>query len=135
MEAKALISFKKNDIFEIAMPSCSVKLSIDKKTPEHEPSGPNSLELFLASLGGCIGVYAKSYLRRHSLEFKKLDIKVSAELSQDSPRRLINITVEVLVDNDLKEHKERFIRFINNCPVHHTIVHTGHIEIKVSQAQ
>ena len=72
MEQKVEIKFLENDKFEVVAVSSGAKLYADSKKEDYNPSGPNPLELFLSSLGACIGVFAKKYLNRHNLEFKEL---------------------------------------------------------------
>ncbi len=123
MQVKAEVKFLEGDKFDINIPFSNLDLYIDKRKEDHSPSGPNPLELFISALGGCIGVYAKSYLTRHNIEFNELKINVDAELSKDSPIRLVNISVSVGTDAQLGENKEVFLRFIKNCPIHNTILH------------
>ena len=123
MEVKAEVKFLEGDKFDINIPFSNLDLYIDRRKEDHSPSGPNSLELFISSLGGCIGVYAKSYLTRHHIEFKELKVNAGAELSHDTPLRLVNIKVSVSTDADLGENKEVFLRFIKNCPIHNTLLH------------
>jgi uncharacterized OsmC-like protein len=68
----------------------------------------------------------------HAIEFKELEIKAMAEFSQSSPARLVNIKVELHTDADLKDKREVFLRFIHNCPIHNTIVHTKEININIA---
>ncbi len=87
------------------------------------------LELFLSSLSGCVGVYAKKYLSRHQIEFRKLIVKASADFTIESPARLVNLKLKVITDAELGDKKEVFLRFIENCPVHNTLLHTKEVEI------
>jgi uncharacterized OsmC-like protein len=123
MEVKAEVKFLQGDKFDINIPFSNLDLYIDKRKEDHSPSGPNPLELFISALGGCIGVYAKSYLTRHQIEFSELKVNVDAELSKDSPIRLVNIKVKVSTDADLGQNREVFLRFIKNCPIHNTILY------------
>ena len=123
MEVKAEVKFLEGDKFDINIPFSNLDLYIDKRKENHSPSGPNSLELFISSLGGCIGVYAKSYLTRHHIEFNELKVSVNAELSKNTPLRLVNIKVRVSTDTDLGDNREVFLRFIKNCPIHNTILY------------
>ena len=131
MEVKAEVKFLEGDKFDINIPFSNLDLYIDKRKEDHSPSGPNALELFISALGGCIGVYAKSYLTRHHIEFNELGVKVNAELSKNTPLRLVNIKVSVSIDGDLGDNREVFMRFIKNCPIHNTILHTKEVSISL----
>jgi uncharacterized OsmC-like protein len=132
MPIEALVKYSHDDVFEVDAPDSAVKLYIDKRTENHSAEGSNPLEMFLASVGGCVGVYAKRYLSRHEIPFKKLNIHVKAELSQDPPMRLSMIHVQVETDARLDDKKDVFERFIRNCPVHNTLLHTKEVTIQVS---
>ncbi|MBP7088069.1 MAG: OsmC family protein [Candidatus Omnitrophica bacterium] len=133
METRAEVKFIQEDKFQIKTYPSETTLFIDKMKEAYLPQGPNSLELFLSALGGCIGVYAKMYLLRHQIAFKELNIKVSAELSKESPIQLVNLRANVYTDAQLGEKKDIFLRFIKNCPVHNTILNTQEIEISLSR--
>lgn len=110
--------------------SSGAKLCMDSN--KEKPSGPNPLEVFLSGLASCVCVYARKYLAQHSIEFKKLHIEASAELSKDSPTRLVDIKINARTDANLSaEEKEIFLRFMKNCPIHNTIIHTQEININL----
>ncbi len=131
MQVTVNVAWQNDHAFRVQLENSQKAFVIDKKTEDHVPSGPNSLEVFLSSLGGCIGIYAVNYLKRHNVPFKELKVKSFAEFGKSSPQRLTDITVRVLTDADLKDKKDVFLRFIHNCPVHHTLLHTDSITIEV----
>ena len=97
---------------------------------KEKTNGPNPLELFIGSLASCVCVYAKKYLTQHSIEFKELQVSANAEFSKDSPTRLVNIKIKALTDAKLsKTEREVLLRFMKNCPIHNTVIHTENIEI------
>lgn len=131
MQVTANIEWENESRFGIRTESFPDTFFIDKKTEDHQPAGPNSLELLLSSLGGCIGVYAKRYLARHNVPFKELKVRAAAEFGKGSPQRLTDIKVEVFTDADLGDKKDVFMRFIRNCPIHHTLLATDSVSIEV----
>jgi len=131
MEIKASVNFLEDDLFKIENQSLSPNLYIDKPKDDYMPKGPNSLEMFLSALGGCVGVFAKRYLTRHKIEFKKLNVEVRAELSKESPLRLSQIKVKIDTDADLGDKKEIFEKFVQGCPVHNTLLHTKDVDISL----
>jgi uncharacterized OsmC-like protein len=126
-----VVSYVDQDKFNIHIPSIDKELFVDKGTDDHEPVGPNPLELFLSSLGSCLGVYAKLYLTRHDINFNELKIDVNAEFSTESPARLIDIKAKVFTDAELGGQEEVFARFVKQCPIHNTILHTDKVDIEV----
>jgi uncharacterized OsmC-like protein len=131
METKVEIAFLKEDIFQIKTEASGATLYVDKKKENDQALGPNPLELFLSALAGCIAVYAKRYLDMHAIKYSKINIKANANFSQSSPVRLADIKVEVHTDADLGDKREVFLRFIHNCPVHNTILHTKEVDIEL----
>lgn len=133
MEIKVAVTFLAEDTFEVTTSVPGVKIYVDKKKETGISAGPNPLELFLSSLGGCIGVYAKNYLTRHAIVFKRLNIAVNADLSEDNPLRLVRIKVRIDTDADLQDKTDVFLKFAHNCPVHNTILNTKEVEIQLAE--
>ena len=131
MQVQVSTTFIGEDKFEVTTPVPGVKIYVDKKKETGVPAGQNPLELFLSALSGCIGVYAKNYLARHEITFKKLKIQASAELSEDHPIRLVNIKARIETDADLKDKKDVFLKFVHNCPVHNTVLNTKEVDIQL----
>jgi len=131
MNQRVEVKFLEKDKFEVRAISSETTIYVDKKEPGLAPAGPNPLELFLSSLASCSGVFAKRYLERHNLEFKELRIEVEAEFTTETPMRLTKIKTKVYTDADLGNKREVFLRFIEGCPIHNTILHTERIDIEL----
>ena len=125
------VDFLNDYNFKVNCDKSGKSLFIDSVKEDKSGLGPSPVELFLSSLAGCIGVFAKAYLTRHSISFTKLNIKAKAAVSADSPRRLVNIEVLVDTDADIKDKKDVFLRFIEGCPIHNTVCNGGHINISL----
>ncbi|MBN3040033.1 MAG: OsmC family protein [Candidatus Omnitrophica bacterium] len=132
MRISSKVVFLGDDLFQARLEYSDVVIHIDKKKKEIKAKGPNSLEMFLSAVGGCIGAFAERYLRRHDIHFSKLVIEVSADLAKDAPLRLVNIRTVVDTDADLGDKKEIFKKFISNCPVHNTLLHTKEMSIDIA---
>lgn len=131
MNQRAEVKFLEKDKFEIKTYPSEVQIYADKKEADSTPAGPNPLELFLSSLASCIGVFAKRYLERHKIEFKDLRIEAQAEFTTEAPMRLIKIEAKVYTDADLGDKEAVFLRFIEGCPIHNTILHTDNIDLQL----
>jgi uncharacterized OsmC-like protein len=132
MNTEIAVNFLENDKFEVVTNTSGITFYVDKQQDNYVPCGPNALELFLSSLGACIGVYAKRYFRRHAISFNECNIIVNAELSGESPLRLVDIKVRIQTDGQLSGNTEHFLRFIRACPIHNTIVATKDIDIEIA---
>ncbi len=130
MEVFTDINFIEKNKFQVNT-SSGTEIYCDIKKDNHQPSGPNSLELFLSSLGCCIGVYAKLCLIKHKIDFTQLKIRAKGELSSKPPLRLVNLGVEIKTDAQLKDKKDLFLRYVHNCPIHNTLMRSSNIEIKL----
>ncbi|MDD4294606.1 MAG: OsmC family protein [Candidatus Omnitrophica bacterium] len=120
-----------NDVYEVGTSPSGVTFYIDKKKDGVTPEGPNPLELFLSSLAGCIAMFAKNYFSMNDLEYSELKVRSFARLSDDSPKRLVDIKVKIITDADVSGKKEVFYRFIENCIVHNTIIKTECVDIEL----
>jgi len=90
-------------------------------------------DTLLASLGSCVGVYIRKYAEGARLTLGKFKIKVSAELSKESPVcfRSINVAID-LEDADLDERRKKaLLEFIKNCPVHNTLKAYPEVQISI----
>ncbi len=89
-------------------------------------------ELFLASLGTCMGYYAVEYLKARDLSTDGLEVRVSAAKG-GKPVRIATIQVSVSVpgvDSD-DRYREGLKRAVERCLVHNTLVALPHIEVEV----
>ena len=131
MQIKVNVEHKEKHLFCVNLENSQSSFYIDKKEEGYTPKGGNSLEVFLSALAGCIGVYANNYISRHNISCSYLKVDAKADFITASPARLENIVVEVDTDAQIGDKKEVFMRFMHNCPIHNTILHAGHVDIKL----
>ncbi len=125
MEVKVEIKLKNDGVFEANTSKVCFSIARDKEDLA------NPLEVFLSALGACLGIYALRYFKLHNIAFKSLKINLSAELSLEPPLRLTNIKARIFTDAHLEPNREVFLRFVSNCPIHNTILHTKEVEISL----
>lgn len=99
-------------------------------------------EVFLASLGACKLVVAKSFAKKHKINLKAVDITVEGEIdpkgfSQQDPEAKVGFstlrTIFNIEADNTKEEIDNFIQFIeNHCPVQDTIVNQPEFETVVN---
>lgn len=83
--------------------------------------GPTPPELFIASLGSCVGAFVAQYCERSGLDTEDLTIDVSYE-KVDDPTRLTDLKVTINLPHANCERKRDAIeRVAAHCPVHETI--------------
>lgn len=111
----------------------TVKVGESEFAIDAKGKGVTPLDVLLAGLGSCIGVYIRKYAEGAKIELNNFQINVSGELSAQ-PLSFKNI----IVDIDLKNfplddrRKEALLRFIKNCPAHNTLKGNPEIEFKLA---
>jgi len=93
--------------------------------------GMNPLEVFLASLGACIGFYAKNYCKNANIDTAGLQVKVNSQLSQDSPKSFKEIQVKIELSKDIGNRKDALLSFVKNCPVHNTLNSSPKVDLSI----
>ena len=78
-------------------------------------------ELYLASLGACIGVYAGSYCRNHSLKYEGMVIRITSEIVED-PRRMGKLHARITLPEPVPEKLlPGLLATAKRCLIHNTI--------------
>jgi uncharacterized OsmC-like protein len=88
-------------------------------------------ELFLASVGTCIGYYVAEYCAARKLDCEDLEIRVSADLLH-APGRLDNIRVDVNLSVELeKDRLDAVIRTALHCTISNTLHYPQEVQVQV----
>lgn len=88
-------------------------------------------ELFIASLGICIGAYAVRFCNRHNLPTTGLKVSLDWTVVKD-PWRIGTIKAEVHYPHDIPEtEKKGLLRMADACFVHESIVHPPEIVVEL----
>lgn len=80
-------------------------------------------QLFIVSIGSCVGAMVMDYCQRHELDASGMIIDVDFEKA-DKPTRLTNLAVRVRLPHaNLDDERTKTIlqRVAEHCPVHETI--------------
>ncbi len=80
-------------------------------------------QLFIISLGSCVGAFVAKYAEEHGMNTEGLSVDVDFEKT-DHPTRLTNIKVRIKIPNaDCSEEckREALLKVAEHCPVHETI--------------
>lgn len=93
--------------------------------------GPTPVELFLASLGSCAGVYAAAYCQAREIDPSGLEIRVEAEKVKG---RLGSIKILVQMPPHLAEKDRKGIQqAVDRCLVKNTLLHPPEIETEFTE--
>jgi uncharacterized OsmC-like protein len=105
-------------------------------TDQHQAEGGadqamTPAELFIASLGTCIGVYAVRFCKRHNLPTEGMKVFLDWSNAKD-PVRIGSIKAELHYPHNIPEtEKKGLLRMAEACFVHETILHKPEIVIEL----
>jgi putative redox protein len=109
------------------------KITIDQP-PDNggEDRGPTPTELFISSLGSCIGVYVQGFCKRGGVPYEGMELKVSFEKAED-PYRISKIIVDVIMPEKVtEERKKAILKVAGHCLIHNTIANHPEVTINLS---
>lgn len=97
-----------------------------------EDRGPTPPQLFIASLGSCIGAFVAHYCELKDIDARELSVDISFDKAEN-PTRLTNLQVEVnLPHGDCENREKAMLRVAEHCPVHETINTLDGISFKIN---
>lgn len=83
--------------------------------------GPMPPQLFVASLGSCIGAFVAQYCEKNGIDTEGMAVDMTFEKASD-PTRLVNLEATVKLPNrDCGKRVKAIERVAEHCPVHATI--------------
>jgi putative redox protein len=106
------------------------------RTDQHAAEGGTDkamtpAELFVASLGTCIGVYAARFCKRHNLPTEGMKVLLDWTVVKD-PWRIGSIKAELHYPHAIaEEEKKGLLRMAEACFVHETILHKPEIVVEL----
>jgi uncharacterized OsmC-like protein len=98
------------------------RLLLDQPVEEGgQDKGMTPVEIFIASLGGCIGYFAAKFCQRHTIPM--VGLKITAEWDYaERPHRVGTITVHVDLPARLEsEMRNRLQRVLESCTIHQSL--------------
>ena len=111
------------------------KVTIDQ--PEkfgRTEQGATPTELFIDSIGACVGVYVISYCKSVGLNTEGLTIKVEWEKElKEKPYHIKTINVKIDLPNaDIGPRKAALLKVAESCLIHQTMKNQAHIDISLA---
>jgi uncharacterized OsmC-like protein len=96
-----------------------------------EDTGPTPTELFVAALAGCVGFYARRYLRRRDLPADGLVVRTTYEMAS-TPARVGAIDVAIELPAGVPEgHVDRLLAVASHCTVHNTLTQAPEVQVRL----
>lgn len=83
--------------------------------------GPTPPEIFVASLGSCIGAFVANYCGKAGVDLRDMSVDVSFDKAEE-PTRLVNLKATInLPYGECASREKAILRVAEHCPVHETI--------------
>jgi putative redox protein len=93
--------------------------------------GATPPELFIASLGTCVGAFVAQYCERSGIDTVDMRVDVTFD-KEEGPTRLTNLKVTVVLPHgNCSQRAEAIRRVAEHCPAHETIATLKGIEIEI----
>ncbi len=97
--------------------------------------GSTPVEMFVASLGTCIGYFAVRFCQRHKLPMAGLKVFMEWGYAEQ-PHRIGSMTARVGLPTRLDTAmRERLQKVLEGCTVHNSITHAPEISIQLSTCE
>jgi putative redox protein len=95
-----------------------------------DDQGPTPPELFIDSLGSCIGVYVLGFCRNTGLDPEGMKIILNWEKAIDKPTRIKSINAKIELPNaNVGPRRPALLKVAESCLIHETIKHQPEITI------
>ncbi len=123
--------YKGNMLFETQIGNHALQIDVPAGMGGMD-RGPTPPEIFIASLGSCVGAFVAQYCERNSLDAHDMSVDVSFDKA-DNPTRLVNLKITVKMPNTACQNQrlEAIRRVAEHCPVHKTIETFEEIEFEI----
>lgn len=110
------------------------QLIIDQpKEDGGDDQGVTPVELFVASLGACIGYFAVRFCQRHQLSASGLAVQMVWDYDEE-PHRVGALTAQVSLPIGFPSAlKERLQKVVEGCTIHHSLTHPPKVDIALKQ--
>jgi putative redox protein len=121
-------AYKGDMLFESQLGNHSITIDVPPAMGGAD-RGPTPPELFVASLGSCVGAFVATYCQQAGIDISDMTVDVSFD-KVDNPTRLANLRITAkLPHGHCKQREQALKRVAAHCPVHETISTLEGIEI------
>lgn len=96
-----------------------------------EGAAPTPFDLFLASIGTCVGIYVKSFCAQRGIDTSKIVIAQNMEVNPQT-RMIGKITFEMRLPEEFPaKYKEALIHSANHCAVKRHMMNPPEFDYKI----
>lgn len=123
-------SYKGRMLFESKIGNHAVTIDVPDAMGGSD-RGPTPPQIFVASLGSCIGAFVAQYCENAGIDDTDMTVDMDFEKASD-PTRLVNLKATVKLPNgDVGAREKAVLNVAKHCPVHATINAMEGLEINV----
>jgi putative redox protein len=91
-------------------------------------------QLFIASLGMCIGAYVVRFCQRHSIQHQGMVVELGYQTG-DSPSRVKTVQATIKLSGKVPEkYRKAIVRAADQCYVTQSIEHGMEVKVSLSEA-
>jgi putative redox protein len=127
---KIITAYKGDMLFESKIGNHSVIIDVPDVMGGSD-RGPQPPQLFVASLGSCIGAFVAQYCEKNGINAEGMTVEMLFEKAPD-PTRLVNLKAQVLLPKADCSKRIRAIKGVaEHCPVHATINMMENLDIEI----
>jgi len=128
--AKITTSYQGDRLFVSQLGNHSVMIDVPAGMGGKD-RGVTPPELFVASLGSCVGAFVAQYCERVGVDASGMTVDVLFRKVED-PVRLVDLEIRVYLPNgDCSGREKSILRVAERCPVHETILTVEGIDIQI----
>ena len=96
-----------------------------------EDAGMSPVEIFVASLAGCVGYFVARYCTRHGIRAEGFSLETAWSMAEQ-PHRVGHIQLRLHLPGDLSSsEKEGLLKVAHGCTVHQSVIHPPAIDISL----
>jgi uncharacterized OsmC-like protein len=128
--AKIVTNYKGEMLFESVIGNHTITIDVPTSMGGDD-RGPMPPQLFVASLGSCIGAFVAQYCENNGIDDEGMAVEIEFEKAAD-PTRLVDLKATVKLPNgDCEKRVKAIERVAEHCPVHSTISTMKDLEIEI----
>ena len=127
------VSFQGESRFELSNGRHAVTTD-QLKEDGGQDAGMSPVELFVASLAGCVGYFVARYCTRHGIRVEGFCIETDWSMAEQ-PHRVGRIQLRLHLPAELSSsEQERLLKVAHGCTVHQSIIHAPAFDISLQGA-
>jgi putative redox protein len=97
-----------------------------------QDTGMTPVEMFISSIGCCMGVYAKMFCDRHKISMEGMSIYLTWNVAK-KPSRVGDLQVKIMFKKNIApELQQGITRMVKHCTVHNTLNNPPKIDVDIS---